>query len=254
MATYRAQQPLLDEEESGRATKASSKCSEASLSRRAFLANVILLLGYSIGFMFQVYEFNGRDRETIAIVLYFVAFALLVLSGIIQLTVDVFGTRLVKQGRYYSGSVGWNTFISFLFISAGTLDIVAFVYWQNRQPDIEEQILLVSSYVIFIMAVLALYFQVMKIREVHWKKVIVPDKIDFIANMAVLIVAVMGVILRHMNVANVDKDVEDKLELATFPIWVFSSMLFVTTDVIRIENKYGGQGATYSNFDAGVPF
>ena len=210
---------------------------EASLSRRAFVANLILLVGYAIALVFQVYELNGRDRETIAVALYFVAFALLVLSGIIELSVDVLSTRSVKHGRYHSSSDGWNRLISFLFISAGILDIVAFVYWQNRQPDIEDIVLLVSSYVLLIMAVLALCFQVMEIGEVLWKEVIVPDKIDFFANLAVLVVTVMGVVLRHMNVSDADSDMTAKLEFATLPIWLFSSILYVTSDVIRLKKE-----------------
>ena len=69
------------------------------LNRRSFVANFLLVLGYSFGLWFQVYEFIGRDRETIAITVYFIAFILLILSGVLELSVDVFSVRTVGHGR-----------------------------------------------------------------------------------------------------------------------------------------------------------
>lgn len=81
----------------------------------------------------------------------------------------IYSIRLVKHGRYHSGSVAWNRLISFLFISSGTMDIVAFIYWLNREPNIEDVVLLASSYVMWIMAILALYFQAMEIGDAMWR-------------------------------------------------------------------------------------
>ena len=69
------------------------------LNRRSFVANFLLVLGYSFGLWFQVCEFTGRDREAIAITVYFIAFTLLILSGVLELSVDVFSVRTVGHGR-----------------------------------------------------------------------------------------------------------------------------------------------------------
>ena len=209
---------------------------ELALSKPASVANLVLLLGYILALWFQILDFNGRAREDTAIVVYFLAFALLITSGMIELSVDVFSNRLVGHGRYHSDSSNWNRVISSLFIVAGTLDIVAFVYWMRRDFDVEDKVLLISSYVLLIMAVPALYFQVMDIRKETWRDVIVSDRIDLGANIVVFVVSVMGVVLRHMDNSETDfGDATDKLELATVPIWLFTSVLYVATDGIRLQ-------------------
>lgn len=81
-----------------------------------------------------MYEFRSRDRQLIAITVYFLGFALLVLSGIVivELSVDIFSVRMVGHGRYHSKSSLWNRAISVLFITMAILDIVSFCYWMLR--------------------------------------------------------------------------------------------------------------------------
>jgi len=203
-------------------------------NRAGLAANIILLIGFTFALWFGIYEFNGRDRETIAIVVYFLAFAFLIISGLVELSVDVFSVRTTGHGRYHSDSAVWNSFISCLFVLAGMLDIVAFVYWMRRDPDTEVQVLLVSSYVLLTMAILALYFQLRETKEQQWQ-IITSDKIDLVSNGLVFIISVAGVVLRHMQYPGNDfGDVTDELELALMPIFLFSSILYVTTDVMRL--------------------
>eukprot|EP00985_Skeletonema_marinoi_P022449 scaffold14338_cov176-Skeletonema_marinoi.AAC.2 len=50
-----------------------------------------------LGVWFQIYEFNRRDRTPIAKTVYFLAFFLLVISGIVELSVDLFSIRTMKE-------------------------------------------------------------------------------------------------------------------------------------------------------------
>mmetsp|Transcript_17488 Transcript_17488/g.37812 ORF Transcript_17488/g.37812 Transcript_17488/m.37812 type:complete len:265 (+) Transcript_17488:176-970(+) len=205
-------------------------------NRVGLFANLILLLGYIFALWFQIYEFNGRDRETIAIVVYFLAFALLILSGIVELSVDVFSVRTIGHGRYRSDSARWNRAISSLFIMAGILDIAAFVYWMRREMEVEDKVLLVSSYILLIMAILALYFQLLEIKLQSWQETVLSDKFDLVANGLVFIVTVVGVVLRHMEYSQKDfGESTNRMELATVILWLFSSELFVATDLLRLQ-------------------
>lgn len=209
---------------------------EGYLNRRSFIANFILLLGYTFGLWFQVYEFQGRDRTTIAITVYFVAFVLLILSGLLELSVDIFSTRTVGHGRYHSTSERWNRFISLLFISAGILDIIGFVYWMQREPITERQVLLVSAYVLFVMAIIVIYFQIVEVKKDTWSGTLSSDKVDLVANGIVLVVTILGVVLRHTDLSSNDYgDATDRLELATVPIWLFTSILYTFTDLLRLQ-------------------
>lgn len=209
-------------------------------NRTGLVANMILMLGYIFTLWFQVYEFTARDRETIAIVVYFLGFALLILSGLIELSVDVFSIRTIGHGRYHSDSALWNRIISTLFISAGILDIVAFVYWMRRELEIENTVLTVSSYILLIMAILALYFQMVNDylmpSSSSWAETIIADKIDLMANVLVFATTIVGVVLRHMEGSDRDfGDSTNQMELAMMPLFLFSSILYVINDIMRLK-------------------
>jgi hypothetical protein len=58
-----------------------------------FAANIILFVGYMCNLAFSVFELEGRDRESVAVCLYFLAFAFLILSGLVELGLDIFSTE-----------------------------------------------------------------------------------------------------------------------------------------------------------------
>ena len=126
--------------------------------------------------------------------------------------------------------------ISFLFVTAGALDIVAFVYWLQRQKKVEIRTLLLSSYILLVMAIVVLYFQIMETKKVSWTRTILSDKIDLAANGLIFIVTVMGVVLRQMELSPNDYgETTNRLELSTLPLWLFSSMMYASTDVLRLQ-------------------
>ena len=126
--------------------------------------------------------------------------------------------------------------ISFLFVTAGALDIVAFVYWLQRQKKVEIRTLLLSSYILLVMAIVVLYFQIMETKKVSWTRTILSDKIDLAANGLIFIVTVMGVVLRQMELSPNDYgETTNRLELSTLPLWLFSSIMYASTDVLRLQ-------------------
>lgn len=126
--------------------------------------------------------------------------------------------------------------ISFLFVTAGALDIVAFVYWLQRQKEVQIRTLLLSSYILLVMAIVVLYFQIMETKKVSWTRTILSDKIDLAANGLIFIVTVMGVVLRQMELSPNDYgETTNRLELSTLPLWLFSSMMYASTDVLRLQ-------------------
>ena len=210
---------------------------ETAANLAGLAANLVLMLGYALAVWFQALEFDGRARETVAVVVYFLAFALLLLSGVIELSVDVFSVRVVGHGRYHSRA-RWNRVVSILFIAAGVLDIVAFVYWMRRDFDVEDVVLLISSYVLLSMAILVLGFQVQELGGQSWKESITSDMIDFLANVIVFVLSVTGVLLRHMQHSPkkaFEESLSDRLEMATVPLWLVTSLMYVMTDVIRVK-------------------
>lgn len=233
----REDEDQADKQPSNRTSEGESVRTAVICTNRAGLvANTFLLLGYTFALWFQVYDFTDRSWENIAIAVYFVAFALLILSAFIELGIDCFSVRTTGHGRYHGDSARWNRFVSVLFIAAGILDMVAFVFWMERDNDTENMVLLISSYVLLVMAILALYFQVQDVREQSWPGTITSDRIDLAANGIVFILSVVGVVLRHMQTSTKDfDDADDRLEMATVPIWLFTAVMYVTTDVIRVK-------------------
>ena len=151
---------------------------------------------------------------------------------------DVFSIRTVGHGRYHSDSARWNSVVSALFITAGILDIIAIVYWMRREMEVEDVVLLVSSYVLLAMASLVLLFQVQEIKQSTWEGKRKSDRIDLFANGIVLIITVVGVVLRHMEHSRNDYgEATNRMELALVPIWLFTSMLYVSTDMIRLNTE-----------------
>jgi len=204
------------------------------------LANILLLIGHVFGVWFGVYDFTGRSRETIAIVIYFVTFGFLIVSGFVELSLDIFHQRVIGHGRYHSGSVGWNSVISCLFISAGIGDVVAFFYWLAKDFDTENIVLLASSYVLFVMAILALGFQANDLQDITCEEATITDRVDLVANCIVLVATIMGIVFRDMDHSHKDfGDVNSEIEMAHLPIWLFSSILYVTTDVLRYKGVVG---------------
>jgi len=209
--------------------------SPLQIDRAAFSANIILLIGYAFAAWFQTYEFIDRARETIAISVYFLGFALIVISGIIELSVDICSVRTVGHGRYHSNSPMLNRIISILFIATGILDIVGFCYLMLREFDIENKVLLCSAYIIFIMAALCLFFQMKEgVDDTS-------DMIDAISNSLVLIGAGLFIVLLHLDVsAKKDYgDVPDKMELAMVIIFLVSAVLYVIADSLRFTFSVG---------------
>ena len=83
------------------------------------------------------------------------------------------------------------------------------------------------------MAILTLYFQIIAVKKESWTGTTVSDRIDLAANGLVLVVTVLGVLLRHKELSSNDfgEVTIDRLELATVPIWLFSSMMYAYADV-----------------------
>ena len=197
----------------------------------ALLANVVLLLGYSFNLWFQYYEYNRCDRETIAIVVYFIAFALLILSGIMELCVDALSVRTVGHGRYHAHSAFWNGVISITFVTAGMLDVVSFIFWMEKMKGEEKTVLLISAYVLFVAATLALTFSVLEAKKISWSGTMKPDRIDLMANGLFFVTAAMGIVLRHVQFAQAgSEEATNDMELIIVPLFLFCSILYVIAD------------------------
>ena len=216
-----------------------------------FLADFMLVIGYSLYLVCQVDEYQngspyywyrrraGRRRLLIdpsyqshtnsyLFVLYFVGFILLILSGLLELSVDTLRIRTVRHGRYSDRS-NWNLFISLLFILAGVLDIIA-LFIIEPFAWMKEMFFLVSDYILLVMAVL--------IMPLHsWRETTIPDKIDFTANGVVLVVAILGVVFGHKELSSYDDgEAITRMGLALIPppIWILSSLMYCVADVQRM--------------------
>ena len=85
-------------------------------------------------------------------------------------------------------------------------------------------------------SIVVLYFQIMETKKVSWTRTILSDKIDLAANGLIFIVTVMGVVLRQMELSPNDYgETTNRLELSTLPLWLFSSMMYASTDVLRLQ-------------------
>jgi len=226
---------------------------EKQIHRRSFAANLILLLGYIFGVWYQGYEFNGRAREVIAITVYFLAFSLLVISGIVELSVDIFSVRKVGHGRYCSDSPKWNRIISLLFIAVGIVDIVSFCFWVKRDFDTEEIVLNVSGYLLLIMSTLVLIFQLQEPIDDT------PDKIDLAANWLVFVGAILNLFERQILTSSSAPQrqrmldhlshsvgMTERMELTIVIFFLISAVLYVSADLIRIYSSASGDKSPQS--------
>jgi len=200
-----------------------------------FAANILLFIGYSFNVVFSCYEIYGRDREPFALIAYFLAFSFIILSGLFELGVDVFSSRLIGHGRYTSEDV-WNKIISFLFIAGGTFDIVAFVFWMEREFQVEKKFLFASAYSVLAMAGIVMFFQVKENDKS------LTGRIDLFGNILVLVAAILNVIVRHLVKAdNADlEDMVDRMDFTGAPIWLVSSGFYVITDLFLLKANLGG--------------
>lgn len=207
---------------------------DVKLHRRSFIANLLLLIGYVFGLWFQMYQLKSRDRELIAITVYFVGFALLVISGIVELSVDIFSIRTVEHGRYHSNSPLWNRVISVLFITMAILDIFAFCYWILKDFHTEDVLLLCSGYFLLVMSILVLFFQVKETIDDT------PDRIDLVANGLIFFDALLNIMLRHLELSSDFDNACKRMELAVVIFFLATAVMYVSADVIRIQSSVGG--------------
>lgn len=202
--------------------------------RVGLFANLMLAFGFTLLLCFEIYDIQDRAREAVAIVLYFLSFSILTLSGMIELAIDIYCVRTMGSGRYYSNSAKWNRCISLIFLAALILDIVAVALWLRFLFDAENVCLLCSSYLYLVMSMVALYFQIRDMQVKNWI-VDLPNRINFIGNFVVVIFAVLRLVSRHMVYS--DQDFESTINfigLVTIPGWLFSAILYVTADLCRI--------------------
>jgi hypothetical protein len=206
------------------------------IHRRSFSANLILLLGYIFAVWFQIYQFHMRDREIIAITVYFSAFSLLVFSGMLELSVDIFSFRTVGHGRYSCYSPTWNRIISLFFIAMGLMDIVAFCFWMQLDFDTEDVVLICSGYLLLIMTILVLVFQIKDSIDGT------PDRIDLVANGLMFVFAILNVVQKHFahyrsTTYSVDMMTE-RMELAVVILFLITAVMYVSADLIRIYSSW----------------
>mmetsp|Transcript_19033 Transcript_19033/g.27093 ORF Transcript_19033/g.27093 Transcript_19033/m.27093 type:complete len:276 (+) Transcript_19033:86-913(+) len=226
--------------------------SPLQINRAAVSANITLLFGYTFGLWFQIYEFTGRAREKIAIAVYLVGFSLIVISGIIEFSIDICQRRTMGHGRYHSGSTIVNYIISILFIAMGILDIVGFYYWMIEDFDTENKVLLCSAYLLVIVAVLSLFFQIKQEQDEGTNfNDFIPDglgfTIDLISNGFVFIGAVWYIVFQHLEVSGQKDfgDVPDRMELQMMILFFVSAALYVIADSLRFFCS-GSVGTTQS--------
>ncbi len=200
-----------------------------------------------------MYEFTSRARETIAITVYLLGFVLIVISGIIEFSIDICSVRTVGHGRYHSGSPIWNRIISILFIAMGILDIAGFVYWMKREFDVEKKVLLCSAYLLLVMATLSLFFQMKESYKgdgtdlIDFFPIGLAFTMDLISNGFIFIGAVWYVVFLHLEVSAQKDfgDIPSRMELDMMILFFVSAALFAIADWLRFKFS-GGAGITQS--------
>jgi hypothetical protein len=237
-----------------------------------FVSNIILLLGLICNVIFSCYEVTGQDREPIAIIIYFVAFTLLLISAMIELYVDVWFTRVgIKHGRYYSMHTKWDIIISILFIIGLSVDIIAFIFWRDFQLEIEKNLLFVSAYTLLIMTIIVMYFVIIsELQCCNKGNVTTPplgdnnnnntntntnnnnnnisNKLDAVANTIFSFGVILNIIVRHFEKdPSIDEGVSKTTELFLSIIWCISGLLYVGADATLLAYYFRYHTATSSS-------
>jgi hypothetical protein len=208
------------------------------INHLALLANVVLALGFAFNLWFQYYEFVHQDCKIVAIIVYFAAFALLILAGIMELCIDALSICTVGHCHYHVDSALWNRVISLLFVSAGLLDVVSFIFWMEGKKGEEREVLLILAYVFCIAATLALTFNVLETKKISQPGMIKPNRINLMANGLFFITVVVGVVLRHLQLSQMGFDgATNEMELIIVPLFLFCSTLFMIADGHRWNKK-----------------
>jgi len=240
-----SEKPLLSSADDNNKQQYSSKLIKFLIGHHkqvGLFANLLLSLGFTLLLCFEIYDVKDRARETTSIILYFCSFSILVLSGVIEFAIDIYCVRSTGSGRYYSRSTKWNRGISLLFITAMVLNIIAITLWLKFLFQAEKICLLCSSYLFMIMSMIAIYFQIQDMLMKNWL-VDTSNKLNFISNVIVVIIAILGLISSHLDISynsttddGVDGiDTIDIIHLIVVPGGLLSALIYAIADLCRVS-------------------
>ena len=201
------------------------------------ISNSFLLTG---GILFLI--FISREivtfcqRDIIADIIYMTAGACFIISGIIQLVIDLGWNRSIPVGRY-STSRFWNIIITSLFLSGVFLEIGAFIFWKQGEDGVptERIIQWFSSHLLLLASFIAII-----INWGRWEQR--EDKLDAFGNFFFLCESVCNVFARYMTDINGGTDpdslldyTELRFELVASIFWILNAFFYLWGDVVRLK-------------------
>jgi hypothetical protein len=118
----------------------------------------------------------------------------------------------------------------------GLMDIVAFCFWMQLDFDTEDVVLICSGYLLLIMTILVLVFQIKDSIDGT------PDRIDLVANGLMFVFAILNVVQKHFahyrsTTYSVDMMTE-RMELAVVILFLITAVMYVSADLIRIYSSW----------------
>lgn len=196
-------------------------------------ANMLFFFGTAIFVSFSVLELNDRDRTTAGTVTYIVAFCCFLLSGIIELVIDVYLERRIRHARYTEKSC-WNKVTSTLFILGVLLDIVAFALWDSQWFVEEHRVLYASTSTLLLTALLVLW-EIGRPSNLFSN---CQDGLDGVGNVLFFIGALVSCIALYLSEPEpFENTTVGRLEFSTSVIWLVTGICFVWADVLRMKES-----------------
>ena len=205
------------------------------LLRADLISNICLAIGGTMFTTFFVRDLQKSGRDTIADALYFTGSMTFLISGCIQIMIDMCWVRSIRAGRYTT-SKAWNLIISTLFVWGVICDMIAFFYWRIGTPESirnERITQWVGSHLWLIAAVIVIFTNLQKSDQLE-------DKIDVVANVFFLLESTMNVVARYVTDTSPSEDemwdpTEIRLELAAAIFWTCNALFYLAGGSIRMR-------------------
>jgi hypothetical protein len=217
---------------------------------RLLQADVVANALFSMGGLFFV-AFAGRELTEccggpglVADTLYMMGSTSSLLSGVIQLMIDVAWTRSIPFGRY-TANKRLNVFITLLLMAGVILDFIAFLYWRQGGGDAEmiaheRYLQWFSTHLLFLASiiVMATKLEIPSTLE---------DRLDVIASTVFVIQSMINICARYVTDISPEEGntfdiTEVRLEFAATIFWTCNGFLNVTGGRIRLRKFLQSNG------------
>lgn len=213
-------------------------------------ANVCFFIGAAGFLSFSSNSLHNLCDEFFGdIATYMLGFCGFLLSGLVELYLDISYTRSQEaelrasqrgtprlRSRYYSKNYYVNIGISCLFVVGTIFDIVAFYLWRSQDFETEHYILYAAAYTWLIASIIVVWTGRYYILSFAHNHSIV--RLDTVGNLLFFVGTIVDVFTRHIASPDEQRDPQTfRFEVTTTAFWFLNAMFYLWADATRLAVK-----------------